>query len=87
MVVGALWDNGVQPFLGFILGGVIGAVAIASIFHGLRLSKKLETLRKTIAQQGPEQWGSYVPPNGINRMQFRELATSLRSRGINRMPL
>ncbi|CAD7934912.1 unnamed protein product [Amoebophrya sp. A25] len=77
MTVGALWDNNVLPFLGFILGAYIAAVAGYSIFYGWRLSKSLEGVRVKILEQGPEQWGAYIPPDGLSKVQFRDLAASL----------
>lgn len=78
MVVGALWDNDVQPFLGFILGGFIAAVAIAAIYKGIRLSLMLEDVRKKVLEQGPEQWGAYIPPAGMTKTQFKEMAVALK---------
>lgn len=78
MVVGALWDNDVQPFLGFILGGFIGAVSVIAIYKGIRLSLKLEDVRKKVLEQGPEQWGAYIPPAGMTKNQFKELAVALK---------
>lgn len=78
MVVGALWDNDVAPFLGFILGGFIGFVAISSMIYGWRLSNKLEGIRTEVTKKGPEAWGAMVPPSGLNKMGFRDLGINLR---------
>lgn len=77
MTVGALWDNDVSPFLGFILGGYIGAVSIYSLLFGYNLSRKLDFLRMKIRSQGPDQWSAYVPPVGMTKVQFRDLGASL----------
>lgn len=77
MTVGALWDNDVSPFLGFILGGYVGLVAIYSLVYGWNLSRKLEFLRMKIRSQGPDQWAAYVPPVGMTKVQFRDLGASL----------
>jgi hypothetical protein len=79
MVVGALWDNGLCPFLGFILGGVIAAISIASLIKGIDLTRRLEQVRKVVIEQGPEAWGSYIPPTGLKKKQFADLALSLKS--------
>jgi len=81
MTVGALWDNEVSPFLGFFLGGYIFFLAIYCIVYGVNLSKKLERVRSKVLEQGPEQWGAYIPPSGMTKEQFRQLASSLT--GIN----
>ncbi|CAD7974488.1 unnamed protein product [Amoebophrya sp. A25] len=80
MVFGALWDNQVAPFLGFIFGGLITAVAGASLYVGGRLSYQLEELRKKVVRQGPEQWANYIPPTGMTAPQFKELAIALDNR-------
>lgn len=77
MVVGSLWDNNVSPFLGFILGGYLGLVAIWSVIYGWQLSRKLDFLRMKIRSQGPDQWAAYVPPVGMTKVQFRDLGASL----------
>lgn len=78
MVVGSLWDNEVSPFLGFFLGAYIFFVACYCIFYGVNLSRKLESVRQKVLEQGPEQWGAYIPPQGMTKTQFRELAVSLK---------
>ena len=47
------------------------------IVFGWKLSRNLEDVRKKILEQGPEQWGAYIPPNGMSKIQFRDLASSL----------
>lgn len=78
MTVGALWDNEVSPFLGFFLGGYVFFLSIYCILYGVRLSAKLESVRQKVLEQGPEQWGAYIPPSGMTKTQFRELAVSLK---------
>lgn len=78
MTVGALWDNSVSPLLGFFLGGWIGGVAIASLVYGIQLSLTLEAVRKKVLEQGPEKWGAYIPPSGMTKTQFKEMAVALK---------
>ncbi|CAD7955021.1 unnamed protein product [Amoebophrya sp. A120] len=77
ITVGALYDNDILPALGWVLGGYIMGVASYSIFYGIKLSKNLEAVRKKILDQGPEQWGAYIPPNGMSKIQLRDLASAL----------
>jgi hypothetical protein len=77
MTVGALWDNEVSPFLGFFLGGYVFFVALYSLFYGIQLSQRLERVRQKVLEQGPEHWASYIPPYGMNKAQFSELADTL----------
>lgn len=81
MTVGALWSNDVSPTLGFFLGGYIGAVAVASIVYGMKLSWKLEEVRKQIVAQDPEKWGTFIPPRGMTKGQFKEMAVAVK--GLN----
>jgi hypothetical protein len=77
MVFGALWDNNISPFLGFVLSGYMVVVAIICIVVGARLSQRLEAVRQKVIRGGPEQWGAYIPPSGMTKAQFRDLAQSL----------
>mmetsp|Transcript_10509 Transcript_10509/g.25672 ORF Transcript_10509/g.25672 Transcript_10509/m.25672 type:complete len:234 (+) Transcript_10509:93-794(+) len=79
ITVGALYDNDILPMLGCILGGYVAGVAAYSIFFGWKLSSNLEAVRKKIVEQGPDQWGAYIPPNGMSKIQFRDLAASLQA--------
>jgi hypothetical protein len=78
MIVGGLWDNDMCPFLGFILGGVVAGIAILSLIKGVELTQRLESVRKVVLEQGPEAWGSYIPPTGLKKKQFQDLALSLK---------
>ncbi|CAD7966045.1 unnamed protein product [Amoebophrya sp. A120] len=62
MAFGALWDNDIAPFLGFILGGIIVAVAIASLIVGYRMTMQLEKVRQAVLAEGTEKWSAYIPP-------------------------
>lgn len=79
MQFGTLFGNDLCPFLGFIMGGWTIAVAIYSIIYGAKLSMKVEGVRRKIREQGRDQWGAYIPPNGMSKQQFRDLAASLKN--------
>jgi hypothetical protein len=78
MVFGALFDNNVSPFIGFILGGYMAVGSVYCLIYGAQLTRRLEVVRKNVLAQGPDAWGSYIPPNGMTKVQFRELAVSLK---------
>merc|ERR1712232_37764 len=67
MIVGSLWDNGICPPLGFIMGGFVFAVGGYAIWTGWKLSKRLEHVREKIIKQGPEEWQAYIAPNGMSQ--------------------
>ena len=71
MTVGALWDNEICPFLGFVLGLWVAGVAIYALLYGWNLSRKLDFLRQKIRAQGPDQWAAYVPPVGMTKVRFK----------------
>lgn len=56
----------------------MGLVAIGAIYKGVRLSLMLEEVRKKVLEQGPEQWGAYIPPAGMTKNQFKEMAVALK---------
>jgi len=78
MVFGALYDNNIMPFIGFICGIYMFCVACFSLQYGLRLSFKLEAVRQKVVEQGPEKWGAYIPPRGMTKLQFKEMAVALK---------
>jgi hypothetical protein len=78
MVFGALYDNGICPSLGFILGAYMCVVAVCSLQFGLRLTNSLEEVRTKVVEQGPEKWGAYIPPRGMTKTQFKDMAVALK---------
>eukprot|EP00392_Amoebophrya_sp_AT5.2_P002944 g2949.t1 len=59
---------------------------MAVFWYGLFMTRfvgrgvcNLEAVRKKIVEQGPDQWGAYIPPNGMSKIQFRDLAASLQA--------
>jgi len=78
MTFGALWDMNICPWLGFFMGFAMLGVAVASLFYGWRLTSKLEDVRTKVVEQGPEKWGAYIPPRGMTKVQFKEMAVALK---------
>jgi len=78
LIIGLLAENHLAPLAGFFMGGFIFLVACFSLFFGVKLTSKLEQVRKRVVEQGPEQWGAYIPPSGMTKVQFRELAATLK---------
>jgi len=79
MVCGNLWDNDTVPFLGFIIFGFLTSVGICAIYYGMKLTKKLDTVRKALLNKGSVTPG-IVPPTGLPIAKFGELA--LKVQGI-----
>jgi uncharacterized membrane protein YhaH (DUF805 family) len=76
MVCSLLWDNGISPFLGFVLGGAIVGIGAIAVWFGYLHTKKLEMVRKALLNRGgPTQ--SVCPPQGLKTDKFRELAMKI----------
>ncbi|CAD7929745.1 unnamed protein product [Amoebophrya sp. A25] len=76
MVCGNLWDNNSLPFLGFIIFGFLSAVGVCAIYYGVRLTKKLDTVRKALLNRGGPT-PSICPPQGMPIAKFGELALKI----------
>lgn len=74
MVFASLWDLNISPFLGFILGGYIVVLGIASIYFGVTKSLKLENLRKAITKRGEQEYDKLCPKSGLSSIQFNEMS-------------
>jgi hypothetical protein len=77
MIFASLWDLGICPFLGFILGGYVVILGGVSIFYGVQKSIKLEQVRKAVQQRGSST-EHLCPPGGLAPGQFNEMANSLK---------
>lgn len=78
MIFASLWDLGLSPFLGFILGGYVVILGGASIFYGVQKSMKLEQVRKAVQQRGSSSGHDMCPPAGLTTSQFNEMANTLK---------
>lgn len=76
MLTAQLWNNNVSPFLGFIIGGGLGAVGCLSMYKGLKISRKLEKVRRALLNRGGPT-PSICPPQGLRTDKFAELAMKI----------
>lgn len=79
MICANLWDNSTAPLLAFILFAVLCSVGVVAIYYGIRLTKKLESVRKALLNRGGPT-ATICPPQGLRTDKFGEL--SLKIQGI-----
>lgn len=79
MVCANLWDNSTAPLLAFLIFAVLCSVGVVAIYYGLRLTKKLESVRKALMNRGGPT-ATICPPQGLRTEKFGEL--SLKIQGI-----
>lgn len=76
MVASLLWNNGISPFFGFIMGACIVSMGVIACWFGFVHTRKLELVRKALLNRGgPTQ--SVCPPQGLTTQKFRELAVKV----------
>lgn len=73
LVWASLYNLNIEPFLGFVLGGFVGAVGILSIFYGVQKSLKLERCRSACANLGLDNWSKLVPKRGLTLPEFNDI--------------
>eukprot|EP00397_Hematodinium_sp_SG-2012_P040916 GEMP01044939.1.p1 GENE.GEMP01044939.1~~GEMP01044939.1.p1 ORF type:complete len:259 (+),score=35.95 GEMP01044939.1:107-883(+) len=76
LIMGALFENGLCDFVGFVLGGYVAVVGLASTVKGILKSIKLERVRVRVNQRINEL-AALVPPGGMTKDQFGAMATEL----------
>lgn len=76
MVCANLWDNSVAPFLGIVIFAVLVSVGVCAIYYGIRVTRKLDAVRKALLNRGGPS-PSICPPQGIRIEKFGELAERL----------
>ncbi len=72
MICANLWDNSVAPLMAFVLFGALASVGIVATYYGLRLTKKLESVRKALLNRGGPT-ATICPPQGLRIDKFGEL--------------
>jgi len=71
MIFGALFDLNINWFFGVLLGGYVGVLGIVTMCYGAALSRKLNSVRLAIQEQGaPPQ----CPDRGFSKEGFKALA-------------
>mmetsp|Transcript_17253 Transcript_17253/g.42806 ORF Transcript_17253/g.42806 Transcript_17253/m.42806 type:complete len:230 (+) Transcript_17253:57-746(+) len=76
MVCGNLWDNDTVPFVGFIIFGYLSVVGVGAIYYGIKLTRKLDIVRKALLNRGGPT-PSICPPQGLRMDKFGELALKI----------
>lgn len=72
MIVASLWDLSINPFLGFILGGYVVLLGVASIGYGFSKSMRLEKVRSAFLARGNAL--DLCPPQGFTYDTFNDSA-------------
>lgn len=73
LIWSSLYNLDLEPFLGFLLAGFIGALGGMSIFYGLQKSFKLENCRQSLVNIGVEEWMRLCPQRGLSLAEFNDI--------------
>eukprot|EP00392_Amoebophrya_sp_AT5.2_P002982 g2987.t1 len=74
MIWASLYNLGLDPVLGFVLTGIVGALGIISIYFGMTKSLRLEKMRKALCALGPAAVLDLCPARGLTLPEFNDLA-------------
>merc|ERR1719167_1216401 len=76
LVFGALWDTGINWFLGGVCTCYLTVLGIVAMGKGLLMTSKLNRVRETIlgAEQGPERFAA--PGESCNKDRFKQVIDS-----------
>jgi len=76
MVFGALWDTGINWFLGFVCTTYLTVLGIVAMGKGFLMSNKLDRARTRIVERG-EPAERYVSGGKISTVQFQAAIESV----------
>jgi len=66
MVWVTLYGQDLEPFVGFLLSGIIFAVGLCSIYTGLQKTIKLNNLRMILVKKGADEVTRLAPPEATS---------------------